>query len=119
MERKNDSTILLLVAAGLGIYWYINSKKKPTDNVSTQPVTQQPVTETPTGSFSQEQLKEIFKNSNLQTTTASSINIQPSVKTNVETVTPVTDMFNTTMMTNYVEKTPIDAVYNMNIAPLE
>lgn len=26
MQRKNDSTILILVAAGLGIYWYIKNK---------------------------------------------------------------------------------------------
>jgi hypothetical protein len=26
MERKNDSTLLILVAAGLGIYWYMKNK---------------------------------------------------------------------------------------------
>jgi hypothetical protein len=26
MQRKNDSTILILVAAGLGIYWYMKNK---------------------------------------------------------------------------------------------
>jgi len=29
MERKNDSTILLLVAAGLGIYWFMKNKSMP------------------------------------------------------------------------------------------
>jgi hypothetical protein len=26
MQRKNDSTILILVAAGLGIYWFMKNK---------------------------------------------------------------------------------------------
>lgn len=29
MERKNDSTILLLVAAGLGIYWLLKKQSVP------------------------------------------------------------------------------------------
>ena len=43
MERKNDSTILLLVAAGLGIYWLLKKQSVPpatTSVVSTSmPVT--------------------------------------------------------------------------------
>ena len=50
MEKKNDSTILLLLAAGLGVYW-LTRKKTPTampvDEKSTQPVVKQPVTEQP------------------------------------------------------------------------
>jgi hypothetical protein len=111
MERKNDSTILLLVAAGLGIYWYINSKKKPTDNISTQPVKPQPVTEMPSGT-SVPVINNDLSNNTYQ-------NLETTVEPVMQQVTPVTDMFNTVMMTNYVEKTPMDAVYNMNIAPLE
>ena len=64
MERKNDSTILLLVAAGLGIYWFMKNKSVPpattptttavSDNPanvevkSTQPVYNAPITQTPT-----------------------------------------------------------------------
>jgi len=28
MQRKNDSTILILIAAGLGIYYYMRNKNK-------------------------------------------------------------------------------------------
>jgi hypothetical protein len=100
MERKNDSTILLLVAAGLGIYWYINSKKKPTDNVSTQPVTEQPVSQAPVSSMK------------------TGVEYTEVKKDNVE-FTPVTEMFNTTMMANFENKNVDNAVFNMNIAPIE
>ena len=43
MERKNDSTILLLLAAGLGVYW-LTRKKTPVDQKSIQPVIEQPST---------------------------------------------------------------------------
>jgi len=60
MERKNDSTILLLVAAGLGIYWFMKNKSMPPATtpviapsmpvdqtiVSTQPVYTTPVDQT-------------------------------------------------------------------------
>jgi hypothetical protein len=103
MERKNDSTILLLVAAGLGIYWYINNKKKPTDNISTQPVKEQPVSQAPTESFS------VVENTTVKAT---------GTTNNIE-YTPVTEMFNSTMVTNYVDKTPMNATYNMNVADIE
>lgn len=63
MEKKNDSTILLLVAAGLGIYWFMKNKSLPPATTpvttsdtgganveikSTQPVYNAPVVETPT-----------------------------------------------------------------------
>jgi hypothetical protein len=59
MERKNDSTILLLVAAGFGIYWFMKNKSMPPATtapvnvpidqtiISTQPVYQQPVQTAP------------------------------------------------------------------------
>jgi uncharacterized surface anchored protein len=105
MERKNDSTILLLVAAGLGIYWYINNKKKPTDNISTQPVTPQPVSQEPISSM----------NTVLEFT---EIKKSPLSKEIVE-YTPVTDMFNSSMVYNYDNKNVDNAVSNMNIAPIE
>jgi len=37
MERKNDSTILLLVAAGLGIYWFMKNKSLPPATTTTVP----------------------------------------------------------------------------------
>jgi len=30
MERKNDSTLLILIAAGLGIYWFMKKKTEKT-----------------------------------------------------------------------------------------
>jgi hypothetical protein len=104
MERKNDSTILLLVAAGLGIYWYMKNKPKPNttvDVISTQPVLDQPIVAVPT------QDEIIVPKDNLKTTV-------------IEEYTPVTDMFNNTLyMVNYVEKNPMESVYNMNVAPVE
>jgi len=101
MERKNDSTILLLVAAGLGLYWYMKNKPKPVvDNISTQPVIEQPIVVVPTED------EIIVPKDNLKVTV-------------VEEYTPVTDMFNSTLATNYVDKNPMDAVYNMNVPPFE
>ena len=39
MQRKNDSTILILIAAGLGIYWFMKNKSNtsqvnPADNTT-------------------------------------------------------------------------------------
>lgn len=50
MERKNDSTILLLVAAGLGIYWFMKNKSLPpaTTPITAQPVLEQPIVIAPT-----------------------------------------------------------------------
>jgi hypothetical protein len=114
MERKNDSTILLLVAAGLGIYWYMNKKKKPTDNISTQPVTPQPVTEMPSGtsvpivdSNWRDQVQNILTDTKVYTKQQDQMN------------TTVTDMFNSVMTTNYNVKAPESGAYNMNIAPIE
>jgi len=68
MERKNDKTIFLLIAAGLGLYWFMKNKStQPAttaviapsmpqtapvlpineDIVSTQPVYEQPIYEAP------------------------------------------------------------------------
>jgi len=53
MERKNDSSILLLVAAGLGIYWLLKKQSVPPATtipampVLDQPITAQPVIEQP------------------------------------------------------------------------
>lgn len=84
MERKNDKTIFLLIAAGLGIYWLLKRQSvppattsviapsmpeiapvvsNPDDLISTQPIYEQPIYEQPT----QEQFVEY---------------------------TPITDMFN-------------------------
>jgi hypothetical protein len=39
MQRKNDSTILILVAAGLGIYWYMKNKSNTAQvNPADQPL---------------------------------------------------------------------------------
>jgi hypothetical protein len=73
MEKKNDSTILLLVAAGLGIYWFMKNKSLPPATTptttsgsssadvevkSTQPVYNAPVTQTPT--TEKKDLSDIF-----------------------------------------------------------
>jgi len=42
MQRKNDSTILILVAAGLGIYYYMRNKSNATQTSTTD----QPLAET-------------------------------------------------------------------------
>ena len=65
MEKKNDNTIFLLIAAGLGVYWLMGKSTPPATTavsiptvpqnvpvdqtvISTQPVAQQPVTVAPT-----------------------------------------------------------------------
>jgi len=45
MERKNDSTILLLVAAGLGIYWFMKNKSMPPATTSVVVPTTTPISE--------------------------------------------------------------------------
>jgi hypothetical protein len=53
MEKKNDSTILLLLAAGIGVYWLTRKKPiatvMPVDDMpkSTLPVLEQPIMVTP------------------------------------------------------------------------
>ena len=46
MERKNDSTILLLVAAGLGIYWFMKNKSMPPATTTPTLVTNLPLDQT-------------------------------------------------------------------------
>ena len=87
MEKKNDNTIFLLIAAGLGVYWLMGKSTPPATTavsiptvpqnvpvdqtvINTQPVAQQPVTVAPT--------PEIV-----------------SVSTQVATPTPVSDMLST------------------------
>lgn len=111
MERKNDSTILLLLAAGLGIYWYYKSKTDKTTTVKNL-VTEAPIIDEKLST------QPVYD----QNIAVNPINEQIAINEQKATVmeyTPVTDMFNSTMMTNYVEKNPIDAVYNMNIQPIE
>jgi hypothetical protein len=105
MEKKNDSTILLLLAAGLGVYW-LTRKKTPTampveDKKSIQPVVEQPITVTP-----------IYEQP---------IYVAPIMDQPVQDVefTPVSDMFNTVWQPNYDNKTPMEPVFNMNIEPVE
>lgn len=48
MEKQNDYTLFLLIAAGLGIYWFIRKNKvvpPATTNPSDNPVSTQPVME--------------------------------------------------------------------------
>jgi len=94
MERKNDKTIFLLIAAGLGIYWFMKNKAtQPAttaviapsmpetapilpitqDIVSTQPVYNEPVYQAP-----------IMQNI---------VSTQPVYEAPIE-ATPITDMFN-------------------------
>ena len=44
MERKNDSTILLLVTAGLGIYWFMKNKSMPPATTAAVVPTSMPMT---------------------------------------------------------------------------
>jgi len=124
MERKNDSTILLLLLAGFGVYWL--TKKKPVKtavtipadqgNISTQPVIEQPIT-----------IQPIIDQSNVVTPINAKpvyeqpIYSTPTIEQPAQSVefTPVSDMFNSVWQANYVDKTPTDAVYNMNIQPIE
>lgn len=107
MEKKNDSTILLLLAAGLGVYW-LTRKKTPTampveEKKSVQPVVEQPIYVSP------------IMDQPIET---------PEIKKNIDLVqnaeyTPVMDMFNTVWQPNYDNKTPMEPVFNMNIDLVE
>ena len=107
MEKKNDSTILLLLAAGLGVYWLTRKKPiatvMPVDDMpkSTQPVVEQPIKVTP-----------IYEQP---------IYVAPIMDQPVQDAefTPVSDMFNTVWQPNYDNKTPMEPVFNMNIEPVE
>jgi len=108
MEKKNDSTILLLLAAGLGVYWLTRKKPivtaMPVDDMpkSTLPVVDQPIMVTP---ILDEQ----------------PIYVAPIMDQPIQDAefTPVTDMFNTVWQPNYDNKTPMEPVFNMNIEPVE
>jgi hypothetical protein len=124
MEKKNDSTILLLLLAGFGVYWL--TKKKPTTaavtipadqgNISTQPVIEQPITAQPVMD-----IKAAITPISTQPVYEQPIYVAPTIEQPAQSgeFTPMTDMFNTVWQTNYVDKSPIDAVYNMNIQPIE
>lgn len=93
MEKKNDYTIYLLVAAGLGLYWYMKNKSTNTNTVtpptdggkSTNPVYNEPAKGMPV----YEDLDPIDFSKKVY-------------KPTVETYTPATDFFNsvTTLMSN-------------------
>ena len=135
MERKNDSTILLLLLAGFGVYWL--TKKKPVKaavtipadqgNISTQPVFNVPIQPSIDSSFPQNDFDWFKKKSTDQGSISTQpvynqpIYVAPTIDQPAQNVefTPMTDMFNTVLQTNYVDKTPTDAVYNMNIQPIE
>jgi len=122
MEKKNDSTLLLLLAAGLGVYWLTRKKPMqsavtiPADqgNISTQPVIEQPITTMPI-------IEHPIYSETISTQPVSEqpIYVAPTMEAETGTSSSITDMFNTVWQTNYVDKTPIDAVYNMNIQPIE
>ena len=138
MEKKNDSTILLLLAAGFGVYW-LTRKKTPSamlveDKKSIQPVVEQPVTEQPTyfekyGKYPTgleyiEQVKpQSVYNDQISTQPIyeQPIYVAPIMDQPVQDLefTPVTDMFNTVWQPNYDNKTPMEPVFNMNIEPVE
>jgi hypothetical protein len=140
MEKKNDSTILLLLAAGLGVYWLTRKKPiataMPVDDMpkSTQPVVEQPVTEQPTyfekyGKYPTglEYIEQVKPQSvyNEQISTQpiyeQPIYVAPIMDQPAQSIefTPVTDMFNTVWQPNYNNKTPMEPVFNMNIEPVE
>jgi hypothetical protein len=124
MEKKNDSTILLLLLAGFGVYWL--TKKKPITaavtipadqgNISTQPVIEQPITAQPIMD-----IKTAIAPISTQPVYEQPIYVSPTIDQPAQNIefTPMTDMFNTVWQPNYVDKSPIDAVYNMNIQPIE
>jgi len=133
MERKNDSTILLLLAAGLGVYWLTRKKATTMDQVSTQPVLDQPITEMPVfNDISTQPIYEqpiyaapiieqpVYMDRTTQPIYEQPIYAAPIIEQQVQNIefTPVTDMFNTVWQPDYVEKTVIDPVYNMNIEAL-
>ena len=165
MERKNDNTILLLVAAGLGIYWLTRKKTAPVENISTQPVIEQPILVTPVLDepiytapvFKENVMEQPVQNIDYTPVTDmfSTISTQPVYEQPIYTApiieqpiyadiistqpvyeqpiytapvieqpvqnvefTPITDMFNTVWQPDYVDKTVIDPVFNMNIEAL-
>lgn len=141
MEKKNDSTILLLLAAGLGVYWLTRKKPivtaMPVDERSTQPVVEQPVTDMPKydfGGYNPNKKIDIpewlstglYKNNEVDQISTQPIYEQPiyvapimdQPAQSIE-FTPVTDMFNTVWQPNYDNKTPMEPVFNMNIEPVE
>ena len=102
MERKNDSTILLLVAAGFGIYWFMKNKSMPP--ATTAPVTV-PIDQT------------IISTQPVQTAPVIEMPVQSAVTIEY---TPVMDMMNTIttgggLQYNAIENiVPID---NINLSP--
>ena len=141
MEKKNDSTILLLLAAGLGVYWLTRKKPivtaMPVDDMpkSTLPVVDQPVSDMPKYDFGgydpNRKIPEwrstgLYKNNEIDQTSTQPIYEQPIYVApimdqpvqNIE-FTPVSDMFNTVWQPNYDNKTPMEPVFNMNIEPVE
>jgi hypothetical protein len=142
MEKKNDSTILLLLAAGLGVYWLTRKKPivtaMPVDDMpkSTLPVVELPVTDMPKYDFGgydpNRKIPEwrstgLYKNNNeVDETSTQPIYNEPIYVTPImdeqiknDEYISVTDMFNSLMKPNYDNKTPIDPVFNMNIEPIE
>jgi hypothetical protein len=138
MEKKNDSTILLLLAAGLGVYWLTRKKPiataMPVDEKSTQPVVEQPVSDMPKydyGMLDSAPIPEwkkfpVYSKSEVDQTSTQPIYEQPIYVAPImdqpvqdAEFTPVTDMFNTVWQPNYDNKTPMEPVFNMNIEPVE
>jgi len=126
MEKKNDSTILLLLAAGLGVYWLTRKKPiataMPVDDMpkSTQPVVEQPIIVTPI--LDNQMYKAlVYSKSKVDQTSTQPIYVAPIMDQPAQSIefTPVTDMFNTVWQPNYDNKTPMEPVFNMNIEPVE
>jgi hypothetical protein len=142
MEKKNDSTILLLVAAGLGIYWLLKKQSVPPATtaavvptsmpmtapvlsmdqtvISTQPVYSAPVDQTV---VSMQPVIEIPVYSAPVDQTV--VSTQPVYEQPVQSAvsveyTPITDMFNSIStgggLTNNANQNivPID---NINLSP--
>jgi hypothetical protein len=97
MERKNDNTIFLLIAAGLGIYWLTKKKSMPpatTLAVSTSiPKTTMPIDQNPTPLTPLKENITIDETISTQPIYEQPISVQP-VYEQPTTETPVTEMFN-------------------------
>jgi hypothetical protein len=146
MEKKNDGTLLLLLAAGFGIYWL--TRKKTAANIlpvvppiDTHPPKDStpdidPVDDFDKHKFVQDPLQDnypVIDQPIYNNTVADIVSIisQPSYdyvgvketvyneQTQYNNNTTVTDMLTNVWLPNYDNKTVIDPVLNENLLPIE
>jgi hypothetical protein len=117
MERKNDSTILLLVAAGLGIYWFMKNKSLPPATTSVVVPTTTPISEAVVSTQPVYTPADIISTQPVYTP-ADIISTQPVYEQPVQDVvnieyTPVMDMFNSISSGGGLTNNQIETINNI------